>query len=339
MKTTLPERDEPLDVAERLRLYRVPERRRARSFAEDVRAGLAATPKRLSPMFLYDDLGSALFEAICLLPEYYLTRAETEILSRDAGDMLDAFGGPVELVELGSGSAGKTRLLIAEALRRQPELSYHPIDISATALVAAARGLTADFPGLTVHAHANDYFDVLADGRLRTQGRVLALFMGSNIGNFEPDRAAALLRALAGALRPGDGLLLGADLKKAVRSLEAAYDDPTGVTAAFNKNLLGRINRELDGSFDLRAFRHVAHYDAAKGSVDSFLVSTWPQTVRIGALGIDVRFNGGESIHTESSHKFSPEDVAAMAHAAGFAVRESWTDAAHRFGVWLLLVA
>jgi dimethylhistidine N-methyltransferase len=337
VNTTLRERHEPRDPTGRLRLHKGGEAAITGSFADDVRAGLSARPKRLSPMYLYDALGSALFEAICLLPEYYLTRAETEILERDAGAILDAVGGPVELVELGSGSSGKTRLLIAEALRRQPALTYHPIDISETALVAAARGLTSDFAGLHIAAHADDYFHVLAGGGLATTGRVLALFMGSNIGNYEPARAAELLSALSAALQPGDGVLLGADMKKDARTLESAYDDATGVTAAFNKNLLGRINRELGGTFDLRAFKHVAHYDERKGSVDSFLASKWPQTVRIAALDMEVRFDGGESIHTESSYKFSPDDVERIGTRAGLAVRGRWTDSAERFGVWLLI--
>ena len=338
MKTLLPERERPIQVAERLWLYRAPERARARTFADDVRAGLGAAPKRLSPKYLYDDLGSALFEAITLLPEYYLTRAEREILAREAGAMIDALGGPIEIVELGSGSAGKTRLLIAEALRRQRALSYHPIDISPGALVASAKGLIGDFDRLSVRAHASDYFDVLADGGLDTSERVLALFLGSNIGNYEPPMAAELLRSLARALGPGDGLLLGVDLKKDPAVLERAYDDPTGVTAAFNKNLLGRINRELGGTFDLRAFTHRARYDEQKGSVDSFLVARHAHDVGIAALDLRVAFAYGESIHTESSHKFSRDDIAAMASTAGFGIRGEWTDAAGRFGVFLLVV-
>lgn len=332
-------RERDLTPSDRLRLHGSGEPARVESFAEDVHAGLTAADKRLSPKYLYDDLGSALFEAITLLPEYYLTRAETEILARDAGAMLDALGGPIELLELGSGSAEKTRLLIAEALRRQTHLEYHPIDISAGALAASARRLIGEFERLVVNAYASDYFDVLENGRLRTSKRVLALFMGSNIGNYEPERATELLRALARALRRGDGLLLGADLKKDVATLELAYDDPTGVTAAFNKNLLGRINRELAGNFDLRDFAHVAQYDADKGSVDSYLVAGRAHEVRIETLDLTIAFGEGERIHTESSHKFSPADIARMGADAGFTVRATWTDAAERFGVWLLTVS
>jgi len=338
VKSTLQERGGPVEVQERLWLYRVQESARAHTFAEDVRSGLTATPKRLSPKYLYDDLGSTLFEAICLLPEYYLTRAETEILTHHGGAMLDAFGGPVELLELGSGSAVKTRLLIERALERQERLVYHPIDISPSALVASATRLIGEFDGLTVKAHADDYFEVLASGALDTNERILALFLGSNIGNYEPTQAASLLRTLASALRPGDGLLLGADLKKDTLTLERAYDDALGLTAAFNKNLLARINRELDGEFDERTFKHVAHYDGGKGSVDSFLVSQRAQIVPIAGLDLTVPFAEGEAIFTESSYKFSPEDVARIAAHAGFAVRGGWYDRARRFCVWLLVV-
>jgi dimethylhistidine N-methyltransferase len=334
----LPEREDLTHVGDRLRLYRAPEPARAATFADDVRAGLTAEQKQLAPKYLYDDLGSALFEAICLLPEYYLTRAETEILERHAGAMVESLGRPVELVELGSGSAQKTRILIGEALRRQERLTYHPIDISPGALVASASGLIAEFARLSVTAYASDYFDVLANARLRTSERVLALFLGSNVGNYEPEVAAELLRTLAAALRPGDGLLLGADLKKDVRVLERAYDDPTGVTAAFNTNLLGRINRELGGAFDLRAFVHAAHYDYLKGSVDSFLIAQRSHSVRIEALDLTVSFSHGEAIHTESSHKFSSEDIERMAAAAGLRVRGEWRDSAGRFSVSLLVV-
>ncbi|MBV9645930.1 MAG: L-histidine N(alpha)-methyltransferase [Candidatus Eremiobacteraeota bacterium] len=339
MKTVL-ERDGAERISERLLLYRAPHPRQVATFADDVRSGLCAPTKHLPPKYLYDALGSALFEAICQLPEYYLTRAESEILARDAGAILDAVGAPLEIVELGSGSAQKTRVLIEEALRRQELLTYRPIDISASALVGSAGSLIASYEQLIVTAYASDYFDVLLDGGLgRAPGsRVLALFLGSNIGNYDPPRARMLLRALAQALRPGDCLLLGADLKKDVRVLELAYDDPTGVTAAFNKNLLGRINRELGGTFDLRAFAHTARYQPLSGSVDSFLIASHAHDVRVEGLSLTVRFEHGEPIHTESSHKFSPEDIEELGKITGFAVTRQWRDAAERFGLWLLRV-
>jgi dimethylhistidine N-methyltransferase len=290
-------------------------------------------------MYFYDELGSALFEAICELPEYYLTRAESEILERHAGEMLEALGEPVELVELGSGSGRKTRLLIEAALRGQEYLDYHPVDISPSALIAASTSLIAAFEGLRITAYAHDYFDVLAARRLRTARRTLTLCLGSNIGNYEPPQALALLRAVSSAFSRGDALLLGTDLKKDPAVLERAYDDPTGVTAAFDKNLLGRINRELGGNFDLHAFEHQARYDAERGVVDSFLVAQKAQTVTIDAIGLTVAFAQGERIHTESSYKFSAADVASIAQSSGFEVTGRWTDAEGRFAVSLLVVA
>lgn len=340
MKTTLVERDALEQISDRLALYRAPHPKQVATFAEDVRAGLSASPKRLSPKYLYDSLGSALFEAICALPEYYLTRTESEILSNDAGAIMDAIGAPIELVELGSGSALKTRHVIEAALARQKRLVYHPIDISSGALVASADSLINSYDRLKVIGYASDYFDVLENGQLRTapDARILALFLGSNIGNYEPPRARALLRALSGALGSGDYLLLGADMKKDVAILERAYDDPTGVTAAFNKNLLGRINRELGGTFDLRDFHHEAHYTLATGSVDSFLVTERTHDVRIEALDTLAQFERGEPIHTESSHKFSRTDIAELATTTGFNVVADWHDSEDRFGVWLLSV-
>jgi len=264
----VPVRDSLIEVAERFYLYRNPETAAVAGFAEDVREGLTASPKRLLPKYFYDTLGSALFEAICELPEYYLTRTETEILERYAPEMIAALPGPIELVEFGSGSARKTRLLIGAALEAQGELDYHPIDISASALTASSSALVGEYPGLTVRAFASDYFEVLASARLSTSKRVLALFLGSNIGNYEPIAAAQLLGAMSAAFKSGDGLLLGTDLKKDAAALELAYNDPTGVTAAFDKNILARINRELGGHFDLDAFEHVARYDSARGAID-----------------------------------------------------------------------
>ena len=262
------QRDQLTTVDERFLLYRAPVIEQTETFADDVRAGLAAVQKHLSPKYFYDALGSALFEAITQLPEYYLTRVETEILQRYAGEMLASLDGPVELVEFGSGSAQKTRILIGEALELQTRVEYHPIDISGTALVQSVSGLIREYQRLHVTAYASDYFEVLASARLRTSKRVLALFLGSNVGNYEPERAEALLSAMSASFKPGDALLLGTDLKKDSATLELAYNDPTGVTAAFDKNLLGRINRELGGHFDLDAFEHVARYDARRGAVD-----------------------------------------------------------------------
>ncbi len=325
-------------TAERLQLHRSEAPVHVPSFADDVRAGLGATRKRLSPKYFYDELGSALFEAICALPEYSLTRAEMEILTRDAGDIVAAIPAPFDLVEFGSGSARKTRLLIEAALAAQGELTYRPIDISPSALIVSSEALVAAYPTLRVEAHASDYTDLLTARSLRGDRRVLALFLGSNIGNYEPAAARALLDAMARAFVPGDALLLGTDLKKDAALLERAYDDKTGVTAAFGKNLLGRINRELGGEFDLDGFEHAARYDAARGAVESFLVAKRRMAVRVAELDMTVAFSVGETIHTESSYKFDEADVAALAADAGFTVARRWTDSKNGFAVSLLVV-
>lgn len=306
------------------------------SFAEDVAAGLSATQKTLPSKYFYDELGSVLFEAITVLPEYYLTRAETEILREYGWEIVRSLGGPIELLELGSGSAIKTRILIEEALRVQGGLRYSPIDISAEALRTSSMALVAAYPGLSITGYAADYFAILGTPQLAFRQRVLALFMGSNIGNYQPDEAARLLRTLAKSLRPGDGLAIGADLKKDRTTLELAYNDPTGVTAAFNKNLLARINRDLSANFDLSGFRHIARYDAGHGRVDSFLESEREQTVRIDRINTEIQFGQGERIHTESSYKFSIADIAAIGADAGFDLTRTWMDAGGRFSVNLL---
>ncbi len=324
-------------VSDRFELITVPRSRGVPSFAEDVAEGLRAKPKRLSSKYFYDEVGSALFDAITKLPEYYLTKAETEILSQWGWQIVRVLDAPLDFVELGSGSAIKTRLLIGEALRVQPQLRYSPIDISTEAIHTSSMALVESYPALSVRAYAGDYFDVLAAHVLVSDRKMLAMFMGSNIGNYEPDEAKQLLALLGGALRPGDGLLLGADLKKDAATLELAYDDPTGVTAAFNLNLLARINRELDAAFDVRKFAHVVQYDEARGSVDSFLQPRERMTVPIRSLGLRVPFEAGERIHTESSYKFTDDEIAALGRTAGFRPHAAWRDRAKRFSVQLLV--
>ncbi|HTU69419.1 MAG TPA: L-histidine N(alpha)-methyltransferase [Candidatus Baltobacteraceae bacterium] len=306
-------------------------------FADDVRRGLSARSKALSPKYFYDELGSALFDAVTYTPEYYLTSSETEILREWGWEIVRVLDEPVDFLELGSGSANKTRLLIEEALRVQPNLHYSPIDISADALRNASLALVERYAALSVRAYAGDYFTVLRSGALRFERRVLAMLMGSNLGNYEPQTARELVALIARALRPGDGLLLGLDRKKDRATLELAYDDPTGVTAAFDKNLLGRINRELGGAFDLHTFEHVARYNQERGCIESFLRSDRDQRVRIEAIDLDVAFARGESIHTESSYKFDDADVAELASGAGFTLVKRWTDSAQRFALYLLV--
>jgi L-histidine N-alpha-methyltransferase len=326
-------------VSERFALHRDPHPVRVATFAEDVRAGLGARPFRLSPQYFYDDLGSALFEAITRLPEYYLTRIERDLLATYGREIVAALDGPLELVELGSGSALKTRLLIDAILERQPSLTFHPIDISSDAITEASLALTGMYERLRVVAYASDYFPLLREKRLVTRDRVLALFLGSNIGNFEPDDARELLTLLAAALRPGDGFLLGFDLKKDPTILELAYDDPTGVTAAFNRNLLARVNRELGADFDLHAFRFRAVWSERHGAVRSYLVSKRRQRVRIPGAELVVDLKKGDPIHTESSYKFSREEIGAIAKRCGFIERAVYSDAGGRYALASFTVA
>jgi dimethylhistidine N-methyltransferase len=324
-------------VSDRFELVTVPRLRGVPSFAQDVASGLGAAAKSLPSKYLYDDVGSALFDAITRLPEYYLTRAETEILSEWGWQIVRLLDAPVDFLELGSGSAVKTRLLIGEALRVQGELTYSPIDISTEAVCASSLALVESFSGLRVRAYAGDYFDVLQSHAIRSDRTMLAMFMGSNIGNYEPPEARRLLGLLGTALRAGDGLLIGVDLKKDRETLELAYDDPAGVTAAFDRNLLARINRELDANFDLRNFAHVASYDERRGSVDSFLAAGKRTRVRVRAANLEVGFEAGERLKTESSYKFTNDELVRLASKAGFGSAAVWSDRAKRFSVHLLV--
>ena len=322
---------------ERFELHSEPLSIDVHTFAEDVREGLGRVPKSLSPKYFYDALGSALFEAICHLPEYYLTRAEESIFSAHADQIIRYLPGPLDIVELGSGSATKTRYLIEAALRTQEALHYVPIDISKDALVASARRFLNKYEKIRITAYHGDYFSVLESRRLPRSRRVLVLFLGSNIGNSTPEDARRLLRAVADSLRPGDGLLLGADLKKDAQTLEAAYNDSLGVTAAFNRNLLARINNELGGTFNLRNFRFLSQYDEERGCVDSYLQAVQSQRVHIEQLDADVDFAAGESIHTESSYKYGRTDIEALARDTGFRLAHMWLDKRAQFSVNLLV--
>jgi dimethylhistidine N-methyltransferase len=305
--------------------------------AEDVRRGLTKEPKRFLPKYFYDELGSQLFEAICLLPEYYLTRAENEILERYSDEIVASVEGDTTLVEMGSGSASKTRLIIEALFRKQDELVFVPVDISATALDSSSRILLQSYPQLKVEAYAADYFAGLAELKKTPRARTLALFLGSNISNFDPEEALKFLRALRQILHTGDALLLGADLKKEKSILEAAYNDALGVTAAFNLNVLARINRELGGDFDLRHFQHRAFYNEEQGRVEIYIESTREQTVTIRELDLKVSFASGEQIHTENSYKYDLSDIAKLAAETGFTRARTWLDQRQQFSSNLLL--
>jgi L-histidine Nalpha-methyltransferase len=305
-------------------------------FADDVRLGFSKQPKSLSPKYFYDALGSQLFEAICLLPEYYLTRAETEIFQAHATEIIaqmfaTSAAAPVSIVELGSGSSVKTKLLIEAILARQERLHYRPIDISATILEQSGSKLLGDYSNLYITAQVGDYTQGLSSIVRRDGERILVLFLGSNIGNYKPEEGRSLLSQIRRALRPGDGLLLGADLKKSPSVLEPAYNDSLGVTSAFNLNLLLRINRELEGDFDLARFEHRAHYNERDGRVEIYIASRAANSVRIGKIGMQLDFREGELIHTENSYKYDTDQLGALAKETGFKPQRTWFDSGKRF--------
>jgi L-histidine Nalpha-methyltransferase len=308
----------------------------ANEFARDVRAGLTrAGQKTLSCRYLYDDVGSALFEAITHLPEYGLTRADSRILQKHAAGLVARLPRNVVVAELGSGSGTKTRAVL-EQLRKRQVLAYYPIDVSAMALDRCARELG---PLGGIFPIESNYLEGLREvaGRRDEGQTLLALFLGSTIGNFEPEAAIDFLSAVRLCLAPGDLLLLGTDLVKPAVQLLDAYDDPTGVTAAFNLNLLARINRELDADFDLRQFEHLARYIEQAQCVEMHLRSRVYQIVNIRAAELVVDFVPNETICTEASHKFRPEEIGAMAHTAGFRLEQQWIDCEWPFAENLLV--
>jgi len=296
------------------------------AFAISVRSGLKSKPKTLSCRYFYDDQGSRLFEQICDLPEYYLTRTEDAILEEHARAMVAGWLGDPVMVELGSGSSSKTRRLIAAALETYGALHYVPIDVSKTILEESAEALVESFPKLRVTGFAANYRDALAGVVERFDRPKLFLFLGSSLGNYELDEAVELLSLLARSMDSADRLLLGTDLDKDPAVLEAAYDDAQGVTARFNRNLLVRINRELGGRFDLDRFEHQARYRSDLRRVEMHLVSRMAQDVSIPGAGLTVRFAEGESIHTENSHKYTSEMLQTLAHRSGLAEEMAWTD-------------
>ena len=303
------------------------------SLASEVRAGLTATPKRIPCRFFYDEAGSQIFEEICELPEYYLTRAESEILRDRAQEVAQRFSLPISLVELGSGNSTKTRLLIEALLPEYGSLTYIPIDISPSVLEASALQLLDDYKQLEIRAIAGEYQDGLRQIRPEPQRPKLILWLGSSIGNLDRASADRFVSTLRDAMNPEDRLLLGIDLRKDREVLESAYDDSSGVTARFNRNLLVRINRELGGHFDSEAFDFQAIYDEVEGNVVSQLRSRRDQTVRIEDLGLEVAFAAGETIHTENSFKYSRAEIDVLARNTGFAVEEHWLDTKSRFSV------
>ncbi len=324
-----------LGGSKRIRISHLsPSRALRDELAEDVRAGLTGARKSLPPKYFYDARGSALFEEITHVPEYYLTRAETAILEANA-DSIIAAASPIELVELGSGSSRKTRLLLEAMHRRASGLDprYVPLDVSHDALRSAAAELAADYPWLEVEAAVGDFRQDLE--ALPRRGRRLIAFLGSTIGNLERDERCLFLKRMASVLAPGDRFLLGVDLTKDVAALEAAYNDAAGLTAAFNRNLLAVLNRELGSDLPLDAFQHVARYDRERACVDLFLRATREVVTTFPELDLTVRFAPGEELHTEVSCKFTRPQVVQELGSAGLALERWLTDRDSRFGLAL----
>ena len=298
----------------------------------DVRAGLTAVPKTLPPKYFYDARGSELFDEITRLPEYYLTRAETSILQRHSADIA-AMSRCESLVELGSGTSAKTRLLLRALLDGETLREFVPFDVDPAVLTEASDALAAEFPGLAIAPFVGDFEHDI--GSIPARGRRTIAFIGSTIGNLEPGVRARFLAQVGAALRPGDTFLLGTDLVKDVGRLLRAYDDAAGVTAAFNRNVLVVVNRELDADFDVDEFRHVALWDAENEWIEMRLRADRAQQVTINDLDLVVSFAAGEEVRTEISAKFRRENIEAELAAAGMRTRQFWTDPDRDFGLLL----
>jgi dimethylhistidine N-methyltransferase len=312
------------------------------SVAAAVRQGLTAHRKRLPAWLFYDDEGSRLFDEITRLPEYYLTRTERAIFAAHAAEIIAQAARSEEpeparlrIAELGAGSADKTRLLLKAAAQRQRTVFYEPVDVSASALESARGRIEDEIPGVHVLPRVMDYTQGLELHPAAAGERRMVLYIGSSIGNFEPDEAARVLKIVRAGLEPGDTLLLGVDLKKDVSTLLAAYDDAAGVTANFNLNILARLNRDLAADFDLESFAHLALWNGAESRMEMHLESLVAQRVKIPALDLELDFAPGERIHTENSYKYAPGQAEAMLTAAGFRAESTWTDERDWFAVCL----
>ncbi|MGI9103284.1 MAG: L-histidine N(alpha)-methyltransferase [Terriglobales bacterium] len=303
------------------------------AIAADVLAGLTSRPKSLPPWLFYDAAGSELFERITQLPEYYLTRTEAAILRGNCSLINRAAGFPGNVVELGAGTACKTRILLESLVRARGSATYFPVDVSESALAKAADQLR-DLPGLTVHPLVADYTESM-EFLAHVPAPRLVMYIGSSIGNFEPLHAALLLSRLRARMAAMDSLLLGADMSKNVDVLVRAYDDAAGVTAEFNRNLLMRINRELDADFDPELFAHVARWNHAQSRIEMHLESERAQEVTVRAIDLHVRFKSGETIHTENSYKFTPVMVNSVLRNGGLVRECSFYDSRRWFGLHL----
>jgi L-histidine N-alpha-methyltransferase len=328
----------------------VQQNREFEDFAADVERGLAAENKYISPKYLYDEVGSQLFEQICLQPEYYLTKTEASILNKHAPVISKLAGSNIEIIELGSGSSSKTAILLRYLSLYKKRIYYFPIDISSSILMESTRRLKSQFPNVSIIGIRSDYnlgIDkaaaaiatagcMSAERNPETPDMKLVLFLGSSIGNFELTEARSLLGSVRKKLHTNDLLLVGFDLQKDESVLNAAYNDNAGITAKFNLNLLARINRELDGNVELGKFEHHAFYSHEQQRMEMHLVSKTDQQLYIGALGKTFSIRKGESIHTENSYKYTLNQIAALADDCGFTLRKNFMDKNRWFDVALL---
>jgi len=303
-------------------------------YVDEVMNGLMARRKTLPCKLFYDDRGSALFEEITRLPEYYLTRIELEILRDRGKEIALAAGSPVSVVELGAGTATKTGTLVRAFARRQMRVKYFPVDISPAALAEAKRRIREECPGVVIRPVIADFSNGF--GFLQNiPGRKIVLYLGSSIGNFDWHAATAMLRKVRDRLNSGDALLLGTDMVKSPEILVPAYNDAQGVTAEFDKNILVRLNREFDADFDLDSFRHVAEWNPLRSRMEIYLESTRAQAVTLRTTGLIVKFAAGERIHTENSYKYTEQMVETMLCVSGFKLEKTWYDRRRWFGLHL----
>jgi len=303
------------------------------TFSEDVKTGLTSESKYLPFVYFYDHIGSQLFEKICELPEYYLTRTETDILETNADDIASQFSEETVLVELGSGSSTKTRILIETFLERQSLSHYTPIDVSLQMLEESSYSLLKEYPDLEINAIAARYNEGIDYLNTRKDQQNLITWLGSSIGNLDRSEVTTLLRDIRKTMRPDDRLLIGIDLQKEKTILENAYNDAQGVTAKFNLNLLTHVNRELGGNFDLENFDHKAIYNEKMGRIEMYLVSNIDQNVFVSELDLEVSFTADETIHTENSFKYALDDIDTLAEETGLYVEQQWFDTERHFSL------
>jgi dimethylhistidine N-methyltransferase len=326
-------------IEERFSLVTIDKEVFINNFSEDVKTGLTSESKYLPFVYFYDHIGSQLFEKICELPEYYLTRTETNILLTNAEDIASKFSKGTVLVELGSGSSTKTRILIEAFLERQNLAHYTPIDVSHQMLEESSCSLLKEYPELEINAIAARYNEGIDHLDIRKDQQNLITWLGSSIGNFDRSEVTAFLRHIRKIMHPNDRFLVGIDLQKDKSIIENAYNDAQGVTAEFNLNLLTHVNRELGGDFILENFDHKAIYNNEIGRIEMYLISNIDQKVYISELDLEVSFVANESIHTENSFKFSPDDIDALAEETGLCVEQQWFDTERLFSLNLFAPA